>query len=229
MAVSSYVGEEIITNIIIKQGEKTLEKEYFPRSVFNDPEGKSAYIIGNGESRKDFDLYSLPQDTYGCNALYRDYEPDFLVVIDRKMYQEVVEEEYDQKNTVYTNHLNMSRYGGTSHLIPKNPHYGAGSSCMHIAVMDGHTDLTCIGFDCAEDGPNNNIYKDTNAYNKSDVIVHQTVWAKQIYDFMLSYPSVTFRFVEGTLPEKFFNLANCTAISYAQLTDRVNTQNDKTI
>ena len=60
MAVSDYQGEEIIDSIVIKQGKKTFNKTYMPRTVFNDPDGKDAYIIGNGESRKDFDLYSLP-------------------------------------------------------------------------------------------------------------------------------------------------------------------------
>ena len=79
MTLSTYEGEEIIASIVIKQGKKHLNKVWMPRTVFNDPQNKDAYILGNGESRKTFDLYSLPQDTYGCNALYRDYTPDFLV------------------------------------------------------------------------------------------------------------------------------------------------------
>jgi hypothetical protein len=49
MAVSNYQGEEIIDSIVIKQGKKTFNKTYMPRTVFNDPSGKDAYIIGNGE------------------------------------------------------------------------------------------------------------------------------------------------------------------------------------
>ena len=103
-----------------------------PRTVFNDPDGKDAYIIGNGESRKGFDLYSLPQDTYGCNALCRDYTPDFLIVIDQHMYKEVIENEYGEKNIVYTNRNNMKKFGGTCHLIPQNPHVGAGTTARAI-------------------------------------------------------------------------------------------------
>ena len=34
-----------------------------------------AYIIGNGPSRKDFELNEHnKQETLGCNALYRDYQ-----------------------------------------------------------------------------------------------------------------------------------------------------------
>ena len=48
MAVSDYKGEEIITSIVIKGGKKYEERKYIPRTVFNDPQGKDAYIIGNG-------------------------------------------------------------------------------------------------------------------------------------------------------------------------------------
>ena len=38
-----------------------------------------AFILGNGPSRpKDVEwLNNLEGDTYGCNAMYRDWSPDF--------------------------------------------------------------------------------------------------------------------------------------------------------
>jgi hypothetical protein len=45
---------------------------------------KTAYIIGNGVSRKSFDLMSLKGKgkVFGCNALYRDYaEQDYVYQI----------------------------------------------------------------------------------------------------------------------------------------------------
>tara|TARA_R110000796_G_scaffold85621_1_gene185689 strand:- start:2575 stop:3264 length:690 start_codon:yes stop_codon:yes gene_type:complete len=228
MTVSTYEGEEIIASIVIKQGEKHFNKVWMPRTVFNDPQNKHAYILGNGESRKTLDLYALPQDTYGCNALYRDYTPDFLVAVDRKIYKEIIDSEYEQNNIVYTNHGNLTKIGGNSHLIPANPHQGAGPTAMHIAIHDGHTNLICIGFDCGRDGPNNNVYKDTNGYNTSDTVVHQTVWASQIHGIMKANPAITFTYVEGDLPSYFFDLDNCKAISYTQLSTHINTRNEQT-
>ena len=45
-----------------------------------------AFIIGNGTSRLEFDLMSIKDagTMFGCNALYRDYEPDFLICVDRR-------------------------------------------------------------------------------------------------------------------------------------------------
>lgn len=228
MAVSNYTGEEIIESIVIKKGQKHLEKLFVPRTVFNDPQGKDAYIIGNGESRKDFDLYSLPQDTYGCNALYREYEPDFLIVVDRHMYQEIANTEYIDQNTVYTNRNNMKRFGGNSHLIPHNPHKGAGTTAMHIAIHDGHTNLICIGFDCNEDAPNNNIYKDTPCYNDSKTIVHQTVWGRQIYQLMQANPQVQWTFVGGNPYAQFFDLDNCRQWSYNELSTHISKNDEDT-
>jgi len=228
MAISDYQGEEIIDSIIIKQGKKYEERKYFARTVFNDPQGKDAYIIGNGESRIDFDLYSLPQDTYGCNALYRDYEPDYLVVVDEHMYKEILENNYSEKNIVYTNRRNIKKHGGSSHLIPHNPHKGAGTTAMHIAIMDGHTHLYCIGFDCDKDGPNANVYKDTPCYNDSKTIVHQTVWGRQIYQMIVSHPHIKWTFVGGNQPAEMFDLDNCTRISYNELNTHISKNDEDT-
>ena len=220
MALSEYKGEEIIAKIIIKGGKKTEERVYMPRTVNNDPAGKDAYIIGNGPSRIGFDLYKLPQDSYGCNALHRDYEPDFLIVVDRRMYTEIKDSEYLEKNIVYTNHFNMTRLGGSSHLMPENPHMGAGTTAMHIAIHDGHTNLICLGFDCAEDGPNLNVYTGTNAYDSAETIVHQTVWGRQITKFIKDNPNTQWTFVEGNIPSDILNLDNVSTMTYEQLNNK---------
>ena len=226
MALSDYQGETIIDSITIKQGKKHFNNLWMPRTVFNDPHGKDAFIIGNGESRIGFDLYSLPQDTYGCNALYRDYEPDYLIVVDQMMYKEILQNQYDQKNIDYTNRNNIKKHGGSTNLIPNNPHKGAGTTAMHIAIHDGHTRLFCIGFDCAEDGPNINVYKDTPCYDKAKSIANLSLWGKQIYALALDHPDVSFVFVDGNLPSDLMYLANCSTISYGQLNTHINTSNE---
>ena len=53
---------------------------------------EKAFILGNGPSRPtDIKwLNNLEGVTYGCNALYRDWEPDFLVTTDPAMMREIV-------------------------------------------------------------------------------------------------------------------------------------------
>ena len=52
---------------------------------------KKVFCIGNGESRKDFDLEKLRSHgkIYGCNALYRDFTPDVLIAVDPGITHEI--------------------------------------------------------------------------------------------------------------------------------------------
>ena len=53
-----------------------------------------ATVIGNGESRADFDINTtkLIGMTVGCNAVHRDMQPDYLVCADKKMVFEVLKD-----------------------------------------------------------------------------------------------------------------------------------------
>ena len=62
-----------------------------------------AFCIGNGESRKGFDLEQLRPHgkIYGCNALYRDFTPDVLVAVDHGVCHEIYNSGYCQKNEAW--------------------------------------------------------------------------------------------------------------------------------
>ena len=53
-------------------------------------------IIGNGPSRRGLDLHKMSESAaiYGCNALYRDFQPDFLFANDRLMVLEILRADY---------------------------------------------------------------------------------------------------------------------------------------
>ena len=85
-----YTGETVIVKTIIRKGQRIQETAYYEDKVRAVPRG-NAYIIGNGPSRKGFDLNLLKPtgQVYGCNALYRDFVPDYLFSVDAKMTQEI--------------------------------------------------------------------------------------------------------------------------------------------
>ena len=58
------------------------------------------FCIGNGESRKDFDLETLRPHgkIYGCNALYRDFKPDVITAVDMGIMHEIYNSGYAQDN-----------------------------------------------------------------------------------------------------------------------------------
>ena len=74
-----YKGEMITTKTILRKGKMIHEREYFEDKVKAVPKG-NAYVIGNGPSRKGFDLHKLKSSgqTYGvmhctetlCQILY---------------------------------------------------------------------------------------------------------------------------------------------------------------
>ena len=91
-----YAGEDVCINMTIRKGKRTRDMKFFEDNVKAVPRG-NAYCIGNGPSRKGFDLNKLKAtgQTYGCNALYRDFLPDFIFSVDTKMAMQMVEDEVD--------------------------------------------------------------------------------------------------------------------------------------
>ena len=63
----------------------------------------SVFCIGNGESRKDFNLDLLKPHgkIYGCNALDREYTPDVLVSVDHGIMHEIYQSGYCYKNDTW--------------------------------------------------------------------------------------------------------------------------------
>ena len=64
---------------------------------------KNVFCIGNGESRKGFDLERLRPHgkIYGCNALYRDFLPDVLTAVDHGIMHEIYHAGIAQKIPCY--------------------------------------------------------------------------------------------------------------------------------
>tara|TARA_Y100001963_G_scaffold156849_1_gene251465 strand:+ start:998 stop:1723 length:726 start_codon:yes stop_codon:yes gene_type:complete len=57
-----------------------------------------AWIIGNGPSRKQVDLDELEGTTFGCNAIYRDFTPDYLISGDAGVIKEICVDGYPREN-----------------------------------------------------------------------------------------------------------------------------------
>jgi len=81
----------------------TAEERWKRRGIVIKMTSDTVFCIGNGESRKDFDLTQLRQygKIYGCNALYRDFKPDVLVGVDHGISHEIYQSGYSQDNEVW--------------------------------------------------------------------------------------------------------------------------------
>lgn len=124
------------------------------------------FIIGNGVSREGFDLEQLrPFGTiYGCNALYRDFEPDYLIAIDEKITQEIQNSSFPQSkfiNPSFEEQFEHPEFNPFSRLRSN-----AGMNAMIEALKHGKRELICLGFDFIINNNYSvsNMYDGTNAY-----------------------------------------------------------------
>jgi hypothetical protein len=222
-----YNGETIITNTIIRKGQRIQEKAFYEDKVKAVPRG-NAYIIGNGPSRKGFDLTRLAEtgQTYGCNALYRDFMPDFIFSVDTKITMKMCEDEVGLKTFHYAPSLEVNRKQtkGMLHLIPHNPHWISGNTAFWTAGVHGHKNIYLIGFDFREYGKGqlNNIYQDTEYYGeRHDDLIFEG-WLKQFRDMLKMRPYVNYTVVHDNPPEYFkflqtgTDLGNSKVISFAE-------------
>ena len=204
---TEYEGEFIIHHTTIEAGKRQEEREWVPVTVNNSDHRGNAVIIGNGDSRQKFRLSlltnhkgglfaSLKCQTYGCNALYRDMSPDFLICNTEVMMEEIIETDYCDNNIVYSSASLMVKYPGKFHLVPQNYIMNAGAVATYLAAYHGHKDIYLIGFDNQQaEGYNSNIYAGTNAYKERNEHVNGSKWEANMTRLFKAYYQVNFHFV----------------------------------
>jgi len=130
----------------------------------------TAFVIGNGTSRKGFELTKLkPYGTvFGCNALYRDYPdysfPDFIVSIDDGIISEIEHSEFPSKRFIVPP---MDERWEPAECNVGRPRSNAGVNAMREAIKMGHDQLICLGFDfliADREQSVSNVYDGTDNY-----------------------------------------------------------------
>ena len=201
-----YKGETIIVKTIIREGKRIQETAFYEDRVKAVPRG-NAYCIGNGPSRQNFDLNKLKAtgQTYGCNALYRDFMPDYIFSVDTKMTTEMIENEVGRKTFHYAPALEVNRKQskGMLHLIPNNPHWISGNQAFWTAGVHGHKNIYLLGYDFREYGREqlNNIYQDTPIYGHRDSNTIFEGWLSQFRSLQVMRPNCKFTVVHDDPPE----------------------------
>lgn len=126
---------------------------------------KTAFVIGNGPSREAIDLYSLKGVTWGCNALYRDYAPDYLVAVDPMMQREILSANYHETHKVVFKRTKAYDFTPHPNITEWRPAKGApnnsGTTAVYYATTHGARRVFLLGFDISKE----NVYDGTNCYN----------------------------------------------------------------
>lgn len=226
---NSYSGEDIFSSATYKDGSWQYEKEFVAKSLQNQGFGKKAIVIGNGLSRLDFDLKEFTKSyvktrlqTYGCNALYRDFAPDFLVATRHDVVNELIGKKYHNNHVVYASSVEILRNPGAFHLIPQDPSWNSGALATYLACFDGHPTVYLLGFDGIDtENYNNNVYADTNGYELTNVNKNDNYTALSVANVFKTYPLVDFVLVNktgrGYMPDEWQGHTNLRRISFREL------------
>jgi hypothetical protein len=145
---------------------------------------KTAYIIGNGGSRKGFDLLLLKGKgtVFGCNALYRDYQrstpkyvlPDYLVAIDNPIITEIESSDFPSSRVLIPPEdekwepveLHWGR-AVNKQWDPQRPRSNAGMNAILEALKLEYETMYVFGFDFLVVNQNtamSNLYDGTDCY-----------------------------------------------------------------
>lgn len=227
-----YEGETVVVNTVIRQGKKIQETAYYEDKVKAVPRG-NAYCIGNGPSRKGFDLNRLKPtgQTYGCNALYRDFLPDFIFSVDMLMTMKMCEDGVGKKTVHYAPSLEVNRKKnkGMLHLIPRNPHWISGNAAFWTAGVHGHKNIYMLGYDFRQygEGELNNIYQGTECYGERNGDDIFEGWLATFRRMLKMRPDVNYTIVHDNPPSYLNNLqtgtdhGNSKVIGYKEFEDTV--------
>lgn len=213
--LQDYEGEHITTATSWRDANKEENRIFVPKSIHNEIDNTNAHVIGNGPSRKDFILDLLHGQhggekivtvgqSYGCNLLYKDFKPTFLVCIDKEILPEIVESGYCEDNIVYTNAKNFIFYPESVHLYPMHYPANAGTLALHLACADGHKRIFMIGFDFYRTGMENIYYGQHSRYSTEiNVEAANNNFTNYLVRLMDTYPDVEFTRVFTGPTEKY--------------------------
>lgn len=187
-----------------------------------------AFVLGNGRSRSGLDLERLSRMgvIYGCNALYREFQPAVLVSTDRPISAAIQQSGYAAQ---YTHYTRKPIPGLGSQTVPQNYFgFSSGPLACALAALHGHDPVYLIGFDMAAlPGERfNNMYSDTEFYKKSTARPTYTGnWVRQLCHIAKDFPRTRFMRVHGETTadiQQFTGLKNFYRLTLSDLEDRLN-------
>ena len=171
----------------------------------------TACVIGNGISRKIFDLETIGQTmkTYGCNVLYRDYMPNYLISMDWSIVEEILNNDIHYKTVFYTqdsakfNHMPVERKENIHWLKNMARRLDSGNSALEVALSHEYETIYMIGFDYnTQSGVLTNVYHGTSNYARNscnpaaDSLSNE--WQQRLRNLVKEYPDTNVIRVNGS-------------------------------
>ena len=155
-----------------RRNQKRFESLAKTNNIENISSNEIAFVIGNGTSRLPIDLEQLKSkgNVYACNAVYRNFRPDYLIAVDVKMVLEINKAGFQHSNQVWTNpNRSFQRIKNLNYFNPSKG-WSSGPTALWLATQHQYKNIYILGFDFkgSKDGQRlNNVYADTSNYKKS--------------------------------------------------------------
>jgi len=187
----------------------------------------TAFVLGNGRSRLAADPLELKKrgTLYACNAVYREFDPHYLVAVDVKMVNELIDAKKKKKGLVWTNPNKGIKTKANINFFSPHKGWSSGPTSLWFAAQNGHKHIYILGFDYQGlGGKFNNVYADTYNYKKSgDAATFFGNWLSQTEKVIKEYRSTKFyRVIEpgAFIPDKLGpQHGNLTHISFEEFED----------
>lgn len=179
-----------------------------------------AFVLGNGTSRQSINLDHLNTygKIYGCNALYREFSPDYLIAVDTKMILEINKAGYQHSHEVWTNRNKAFDKMNGFNFFTTSKGWSSGPTALHLASEHNNDVIYILGFDYTGiDNKVNNIYADTWNYKKShEKATYHGNWLRQTLITCQKFDKKRYIRVLGDdafIPKEFQKLDNISHIS----------------
>lgn len=176
-----------------------------------------AVVVGNGVSRSSINLTKLKNKStvYGCNALYREFNPNFLIAVDPKMIFEINRNNIQHQIPVWTNYNKSYKSMTGLNFFEPSKGWSSGPTALWKASNDGYNEIYILGFDYQGiDGKVNNVYAGTKNYKaKEDKATFFGNWLKQTITTMKTNTQIRYIRVipeDGFIPKEFLEINNLT-------------------
>ena len=202
---------------IAQEQRERSNQSFFQTKLESNTKSGTAFVVGNGTSRSLIDIHALHNHgvVFGCNGLYRQHRPDYLIAVDVKMILEINREGYNVHNEVWTNYNKAYEKLKNLNYFKPSKGWSSGPTALHMSTEKGFKTIYILGFDYKglQDGRKfNNMYADTNNYKRSsDGATYYGNWLKQTKTVIEQNPAVQYvRVVDHDtfMPPELSNLTN---------------------
>jgi hypothetical protein len=184
-----------------------------------------ACVIGNGPSRLNFDLHCInaTMTTYGCNVLYKDFMPNYLIAMDWPIVIKILEDNIHHKTNFYTqdnanfNHVSVDVKENINWLKNMNRRLDSGNSALEVALDHDYDVIYMIGFDYNTNDKLPNVYHGTSNYARNSTVPAAESmareWQSRLRNLVKQYPDTKIIRVNGSS-----TVMNIDATNYSEIT-----------